>query len=85
MVVVNTQELVVYRGEVVALVSVHVGASLLDVDGLLTFLLIQSGSLQRILEFCRETECPVEIICSPIAVGCSSFWCYFSLVMLIVL
>ena len=30
-VIVNTQELVVYRGELVAVVSVHVRASLLDV------------------------------------------------------
>ena len=36
-VVVNTQELVIYRGELVALVSVHVGASLFDVYGLFYF------------------------------------------------
>ena len=35
--VVNTQELVVYRGELVALVSVHVRASLLDIDRFLHF------------------------------------------------
>ena len=36
-VVVNTQEFVVYRGKLVALVSVHVGASLFDVYGLFYF------------------------------------------------